>query len=63
MMQIIDTIMLLIQDGGASKLGTVTGPTYINSNNWLNVKWDNGNTNRYRMGAENSYDLQLAGNV
>lgn len=28
---------------------------------WIEVKWDNGFSNAYRMGAENCYDLKLAG--
>ena len=26
----------------------------------IRVRWDNGNTNSYRMGKENKYDLKLA---
>ena len=26
---------------------------------WLYVKWDNGQENIYRMGAQDHYDLQL----
>ena len=27
----------------------------------MEVKWDNGYSSTYRMGAENCYDIQLAG--
>ena len=27
---------------------------------WKNVQWDNGQKNKYRMGVENCYDLQLS---
>lgn len=26
---------------------------------WVDVTWDNGTTNSYRMGAENKYDLKV----
>jgi len=26
---------------------------------WVDVTWDNGTTNSYRMGAENKYDLRV----
>lgn len=26
---------------------------------WVDVTWDNGSTNSYRMGAENKYDLKI----
>ena len=27
---------------------------------WIDVSWDSGGSNSYRMGAEGKYDLQLA---
>lgn len=27
---------------------------------WIDVTWDNGNNNMYRMGAEGKFDLKLA---
>ena len=27
---------------------------------WIDVTWDSGGSNSYRMGAEGKYDLQLA---
>ncbi|KAI6657623.1 E3 ubiquitin-protein ligase HECTD1 isoform X6 [Oopsacas minuta] len=40
-----------------SDSGTVTGD--LSSDGWIEVKWDNGNTNSYRMGAGGKYDLYL----
>lgn len=37
--------------------GTVTGEIH---NGWIDVKWDHGVRNSYRMGAEGKYDLKLA---
>jgi E3 ubiquitin-protein ligase HECTD1 len=45
------------QDGTPSGEGTVTGDIY---NGWIDVKWDHGIRNSYRMGAEGKYDLKLA---
>jgi hypothetical protein len=44
------------QDGGLGGCGTVQGDI---SEGWVDVRWDHGESNRYRMGAQNSYDLQL----
>uniref|UniRef100_A0A0A1XDB0 E3 ubiquitin-protein ligase n=1 Tax=Zeugodacus cucurbitae TaxID=28588 RepID=A0A0A1XDB0_ZEUCU len=43
------------QDGCCE--GTVTGEIH---NGWIDVKWDHGGRNSYRMGAEGKYDLKLA---
>lgn len=43
------------QDGTTE--GTVTGEIH---NGWIDVKWDHGLRNSYRMGAEGKYDLKLA---
>ncbi|XP_013098355.1 E3 ubiquitin-protein ligase Ufd4 isoform X3 [Stomoxys calcitrans] len=43
------------QDGSCE--GTVTGEIH---NGWIDVKWDHGIRNSYRMGAEGKYDLKLA---
>jgi E3 ubiquitin-protein ligase HECTD1 len=45
------------QDGNPSGLGTVTGEL---RNGWIEVQWDHGGANSYRMGAEAKYDLTLA---
>lgn len=45
------------QDGGNGTEGTVTGEIH---NGWIDVKWDHGLRNSYRMGAEGKYDLKLA---
>ncbi|XP_037958310.1 E3 ubiquitin-protein ligase Ufd4 isoform X2 [Teleopsis dalmanni] len=37
--------------------GTVTGDIH---NGWIDVKWDHGVRNSYRMGAEGKYDIKLA---
>ena len=63
------------QDGGASRQGTLLAGSENSSNmyldlpwfttfkisnvGWRHVKWDNGQENIYRMGAEDCYDLQL----
>lgn len=44
------------QDGAAFGCGTVTGEL---RNGWIEVQWDQGGANSYRMGAEGKYDLQL----
>ncbi|XP_050406417.1 E3 ubiquitin-protein ligase HECTD1 isoform X3 [Patella vulgata] len=43
------------QDGNGE--GLVTGELH---NGWVDVTWDNGGSNSYRMGAEGKYDLALA---
>lgn len=43
------------QDGSCE--GTITGEIH---NGWIDVKWDHGVRNSYRMGAEGKYDLKLA---
>ena len=45
------------QDGTPYGCGTVTGEL---RNGWIEVQWDHGGANSYRMGAEGKYDLQLA---
>ncbi|XP_055588609.1 E3 ubiquitin-protein ligase Ufd4 isoform X2 [Uranotaenia lowii] len=45
------------QDGNPPGEGTVTGEIH---NGWIDVKWDHGLRNSYRMGAENKYDLKLS---
>ncbi|XP_058454046.1 E3 ubiquitin-protein ligase Ufd4 isoform X2 [Malaya genurostris] len=45
------------QDGSPAGEGTVTGEIH---NGWIDVKWDHGLRNSYRMGAEGKYDLKLA---
>lgn len=45
------------QDGTPSQEGVVTGEIH---NGWIDVKWDHGLRNSYRMGAEGKYDLKLA---
>uniref|UniRef100_A0A336LX55 E3 ubiquitin-protein ligase n=1 Tax=Culicoides sonorensis TaxID=179676 RepID=A0A336LX55_CULSO len=44
------------QDGSPPCEGTVTGEIH---NGWIDVKWDHGVRNSYRMGAEGKYDLKL----
>jgi E3 ubiquitin-protein ligase HECTD1 len=43
------------QDGATE--GVITGEIH---NGWIDVKWDHGLRNSYRMGAEGKYDLKLA---
>ncbi|TDG98519.1 hypothetical protein EPR50_G00201110 [Perca flavescens] len=45
------------QDGNPSGDGTVTGEAH---NGWIDVTWDSGGSNSYRMGAEGKFDLKLA---
>lgn len=45
------------QDGNPAGEGTVTGELH---NGWIDVTWDHGGSNSYRMGAEGKYDLKLA---
>lgn len=45
------------QDGNPSGEGTVTGELH---SGWIDVTWDHGGSNSYRMGAEGKYDLKLA---
>ncbi|XP_067009629.1 E3 ubiquitin-protein ligase HECTD1 isoform X3 [Anabrus simplex] len=45
------------QDGNPPGEGTVTGELH---NGWMDVTWDHGGSNSYRMGAEGKYDLKLA---
>ena len=45
------------QDGNPPGYGTVTGEL---RNGWIEVQWDHGGANSYRMGAEGKYDLQLS---
>merc|ERR1712142_1455493 len=42
------------QDGNPPGEGTVTGELH---NGWIDVMWDHGGANSYRMGAEGKYDL------
>ena len=43
----------------ANTEGTITN---IINNGWVDVVWDNGSSNSYRMGAENKFDLKLSPN-
>lgn len=45
------------QDGNPPGEGLVTGELH---NGWVDVTWDFGGSNSYRMGAEGKFDLQLA---
>ncbi|XP_039598288.1 E3 ubiquitin-protein ligase HECTD1 isoform X2 [Polypterus senegalus] len=45
------------QDGNPPGEGSVTGEAH---NGWIDVTWDAGGSNSYRMGAEGKYDLKLA---
>uniref|UniRef100_A0A1X7TZ16 E3 ubiquitin-protein ligase n=1 Tax=Amphimedon queenslandica TaxID=400682 RepID=A0A1X7TZ16_AMPQE len=46
------------QDGIPPVPGTVIGEL---RNGWVEVQWDHGSANSYRMGAEGKYDLELTG--
>lgn len=45
------------QDGGETGRGTVRGTLRTG---WVDVEWDTGASNSYRMGADGRYDLKLA---
>ncbi|CAG9766512.1 unnamed protein product [Ceutorhynchus assimilis] len=45
------------QDGNPAGEGTVTGELH---SGWIDVTWDHGGSNSYRMGAEGKYDLKLS---
>ncbi len=45
------------QDSTPYACGTITGKL---RNGWIEVQWDHGGANSYRMGDEGKYDLQLA---
>ncbi|XP_072221525.1 E3 ubiquitin-protein ligase HECTD1 isoform X3 [Leuresthes tenuis] len=45
------------QDGNPAGEGTITGEAH---NGWIDVTWDAGGSNSYRMGAEGKFDLKLA---
>ena len=38
-------------------MGSVTGELH---NGWIDVTWDHGGSNSYRMGAEGKFDIKLA---
>jgi E3 ubiquitin-protein ligase HECTD1 len=46
-----------VQDGCPAGEGSVTGEIH---NGWVEVRWDHGFKNFYRMGAQGKYDLKLA---
>ncbi|CAK1540512.1 unnamed protein product [Leptosia nina] len=46
------------QDGAQPAMGTVTSDLH---NGWVDVRWDHGGRNSYRMGAEGKFDLKLIG--
>lgn len=45
------------QDGSPGYEGTVTSELH---NGWIDVTWDHGGSNSYRMGAEGKFDLKLS---
>ncbi|CAH2234913.1 jg4144 [Pararge aegeria aegeria] len=44
------------QDGTHPAMGTVTSDLH---NGWVDVRWDHGGRNSYRMGAEGKFDLKV----
>ncbi|RVE51966.1 hypothetical protein evm_003432 [Chilo suppressalis] len=44
------------QDGPHPAMGTVTSDLH---NGWVDVRWDHGGRNSYRMGAESKFDLKV----
>ena len=55
------TILAYSENSGNRQLLWYAGWFGTNSPSvgWLHVKWDNGQENIYRMGAQKCYDLQL----
>jgi E3 ubiquitin-protein ligase HECTD1 len=55
----IDSFLVLAAKSNDNSLltGTVTGELH---NGWIDVTWDHGGSNSYRMGAEGKFDLKLA---
>jgi hypothetical protein len=47
------------QDGDPPGVGRVQADL---TDGWVDVKWESGSSNRYRMGAQGAYDLQLESN-
>lgn len=47
------------QDGNSPGEGIITGELH---NGWIDVTWDSGGSNSYRMGAEGKFDLMLSPN-
>ncbi|XP_054154199.1 E3 ubiquitin-protein ligase HECTD1-like [Oppia nitens] len=45
------------QDGAPTSEGVITSELH---NGWIDIQWDHGGSNSYRMGAEGKYDLRLA---
>ncbi|XP_074030517.1 ubiquitin fusion-degradation 4-like isoform X4 [Leptinotarsa decemlineata] len=45
------------QDGNPPGEGTVTGELH---SGWIDITWDHGGSNSYRMGAEGKFDIKLA---
>ncbi|XP_044733919.1 E3 ubiquitin-protein ligase HECTD1 isoform X2 [Chrysoperla carnea] len=45
------------QDGSPPGEGTITSELH---NGWVDITWDHGGSNSYRMGAEGKYDVKLA---
>ncbi|KAK7886642.1 hypothetical protein WMY93_026263 [Mugilogobius chulae] len=45
---------------GLELYGTVTACVRTSSVSWIDVTWDSGGSNSYRMGAEGKFDLKLA---
>ena len=43
------------QDGGKGCVGTIN--YFSESRGWVEVRWSNGYSNSYRIGAEKCYDL------
>ena len=46
----------LSQDGNPPGQGQITK---VKRNGWVELKWENGSTHSYRMGAEGKFDLKL----
>ena len=46
------------QDGCSGSSGVIIGA--VDSEGWVPVRWSNGSSNKYRVGANDKYDLKFS---
>ena len=54
------TVIGEVRNGNHSHIQRSPDHQTVNCVGWIEVQWDHGGANSYRMGAEGKYDLQLA---
>ena len=54
------TLLFYLQDGTPPGLGTVTKVSSRFKTSYIEVRWDYGHQNNYRMGVDGCYDLRQA---